>query len=205
MQVPLHPMIVHFPLALTFFIPVLILVFAYMIKTNKMSPSSWLVVVGLQLAVVITGYVALETGETEEDQVAQVLDKKLIHEHEEVAEIFVGTAVIVLVLSIGVFFLRSEFQFPIQLGIALVGLISCYQAYRTGQLGGELVYKYGAASAYEVQSGAPANNALLPTPGMNTSESPMPVDENESLKTDENDYGNSDEEPELSDEFKQED
>lgn len=204
MQVPIHPMIVHFPMALTFILPILVLVFAYMIKTNKMNHSSWLIIIGLQLAVVATGYISLETGENEEDLVARVLDKDLIHEHEEAAEIFVGSTVIGLVLSIGVFFIRNEFQFAIKLAIAIIGLISCYLAYQTGLLGGELVYKHGAASAYEEKTQGQING-ILPTPGMNTSESPMPAEENESLKTDENDYGNSDEEVEFSDEFKQED
>lgn len=201
MQVPLHPMIVHFPMAITMILPVLILVFAYMIKMNKMTPKSWLIVVGLQLAVVITGYVALETGETEEHTVEKVVSKKLIHEHEEAAEVFVGSTVLALVLSIAAFFIRKEIQFPIKLTVGVISLISCFLAYRTGMLGGELVYKHGAASAYSVES---PPEGLLPTPGMNTSESPMPVDENESFKPDENDYGNSDE-IETTEEDRQED
>lgn len=192
MQVPLHPMIVHFPMALTFLLPVLIIVFAYMIKVNKMTPKAWLIIVGIQLAIVASGYVALETGETEEHTVEKVVSKDLIHDHEEAAEIFVGSTVLALVLSIGVFFIRKEFQFPIKLGIALIGLVSCYLAYKTGTLGGELVYKHGAASAYgNHDDNVP--QGILPTPGMNTSESQMPADENESLKADENDYGNADE------------
>lgn len=204
MQVPLHPMIIHFPMALTFIMPLLIIVFAYMIKINKMTPKGWLVIIGLQLAVVITGYISLETGETEEHTVEKVVSKDLIHDHEEAAEIFVGSTVLALVLSIGVFFIRKELQLPIKLGIAVIGLVSCYLAYKTGTLGGELVYKHGAASAY--LTGETKPQGILPTPGMNTSESPMPVDENESLKPDENDYGNADEVIESPDEdSKQED
>lgn len=201
-MVPLHPLIVHFPMALTFVLPVLIVIFALMIQSNKMSPKAWLIITGLQLAVVATGYIALETGENEEHTVEKVVSKKLIHEHEEAAEIFVGSTVLALVLSVAAFFLRKELGFPLKLAIAGVGLISCYLAYRTGELGGELVYKHGAASAYVNE----ASQGLLPTPGLNTSESPYPVDENESLKTDENDYGTSDEIIESTDEeMKQED
>jgi uncharacterized membrane protein len=183
-MVPLHPSIVHLPIVLTFIMPVLIVLFAWMIKNNKMTPKGWLIVVGLQLAVVISGYVSLETGETEEHAVEKVVSKDYIHEHEEAAEIFVGSTVLALVLSVAVFFIRKEFQFPIKLSIAAIGLISCYLAYRTGVLGGELVYKHGAASAYgHVED----SNGLLPTPGLKTSESPV---ENESLKADDNDYGN---------------
>lgn len=203
MHVPFHPMIVHFPMALAFVLPFLILIFAYMIKINKMTPRGWLIIVGLQLVVTITGYVSLESGETEEHNVSKVVAKDLIHAHEEASEIFVGSTVIALVISVAVFFIRKELQFPIKLGIAVVSLVSCYLAYKAGTLGGELVYKHGAAAAYTGHIEAP-QEGLLPTPGLNTSESPMPVDENESLKPDENDYGN-DDEPESDDEVKQED
>lgn len=195
---PLHPSIVHLPLALTFVLPFLIVIFAIMIKANKMSPKSWLIIVGLQLAVVISGYVSLETGETEEHNVEKVISKSLIHDHENAAEIFTGSAVIALVLSIAAFFIRKELSFPMKLGIAALTLVSCFLAYRTGHLGGELVYKHGAAAAY---SDIGESSGLLPTPGMNTSESPMP--ENESLKPDDNDYGNADEA--SVEEFKDED
>lgn len=201
MQVPLHPLIVHFPIVITFLLPVLILVFALMIKSNKMNPKSWLIIVGLQLTVVVTGYVSLETGETEEHTVEKIVSKKIIHEHEEAAEVFVGSTVLALVLSIAAFFIRKEIGFPVKLGIAGLTLVSCYLAYKTGQLGGELVYKHGAAAAY---TEATPVEGLLPTPGMNTSESPAPT--NESLKPDENDYGNADEVIESPEEMgKQED
>jgi uncharacterized membrane protein len=182
--------------------PVLIIVFALMIKMNKMQSQTWLIIIGLQLAVVVTGYVALESGETEEDKVEKVVEKKIIHEHEEAAEIFVGSTVLVLVLLIAVFFIRKDIGFAIKLGIAGIGLISCYLAYRTGQLGGELVYRHGAASAYTEEY---QEQGLLPTPGKQSSESPNPTDDNESLKADDNDYGNSDEDSVIDDDVKQED
>ncbi len=202
MQVPFHPLVVHFPLALTFVLPVLILIFAWMIKANKMTAKGWLVIVGLQLAVVISGYVALETGETEEHTVERVIAKSLIHDHEEAAEIFVGSTVLGLVLSVAAFFLRKELSFPLKVGIAALGLVSSFLAYRAGSLGGELVYVHGAASAYRQ---GPSVESLLPTPGQNTSESTFPVNESESLKPDENDYGTSDEPSVGDDDFKQED
>lgn len=204
MQVPLHPMMVHLPMALAFIMPFMILIFGLMIKNRAMSPKSWMIIMGLQAVLVTSGYIALETGENEERAVEQVLAKSLISEHEEAAEIFVGSTVLVLALSIGVFFVRREIAFPVKIGITLISLVSCYLAYRTGVLGGELVYKHNAASAYILSEDSEVNG-LLPTPGMNTSESPMPVNENESLKPDDNDYGHSDEIIENVEDYKQED
>jgi uncharacterized membrane protein len=201
MQAPLHPIIVHFPIAITFILPFIIVVFAFMIRSNKMAPKSWLIVTVLQLFVVVTGYVALETGENEEDVVEKIVSKKLIHEHEEAAEIFVGSTVLALVLSVAAFFIRKEISFPLKLAIAGLTIISSYLAYRTGELGGGLVYKHGAAAAY---SEITPVEGLLPTPDLNTSESPNPL--NESLKPDDNDYGNEDEDIESPEEMgKQED
>ena len=206
MQVPFHAMIIHFPLALTFIMPLLILVFAFMLRSNKMSHKAWLIIIGLQIMTTVTGYIALDSGEDEEQMVEKVVNKKFIHEHEEAAEIFVGATVVALVLSIAAFFLKTELQFLAQMLVCLVSLISCYLAYNTGNLGGGLVYSHGAASAYVKGSPLDSSGAgLLPT-RMNTSESATPVDENESLKTDENDYGVSDEIEEIEDEdSKQED
>ncbi len=201
MEIPVHPLIVHIPLVITFILPILIIVFALMIHKNKMSANSWLIVIGLQLTVVAMGYISLETGETEEHNVKKVVSKKLIHAHEEAAEVFVGVSVLALVLSIGSLFLKKEIAFPVKLVISLITLLAGYLAFQTGELGGELVYKHGAANAYV--NAEP--QGLLPTPGKNTSESPMPVEENESLKLDENDYGNAGEVIESPDDYRQED
>ena len=198
-----HPVIVHFPIVVTALMPFLILIFAYMIKINKMTPRGWLIIIGLQLVVTITGYVALESGEIEEEAVARVVDKTFINQHEEAAEIFVGTSVIVLVLSTAVFFLRTEFQFYSKLAIALISIVSTYLGYHAGKLGKDLIYTHGAASVYAGEHRG-ESQGLLPTPGMNTSESIRPVNENESLKADENDYGNPEDES-SDEEDKQED
>lgn len=205
MQIPFHPIVVHFPIALSFILPLLILVFAFMIKKNKMTHLAWVVIIGLQLLTTVSGYVALESGENEEHLVQKVVDKQFVHHHEEAAEIFVGSTVVALVLSVAVFFLRKEMQFVVQMIIAAVSLVSCYLAYNAGHSGGELVYIHGAGSAYVKTAPKEAVESILPTPGLNTSESPV-ANENESLKADDNDYGNSDEASEVEDEdSKQED
>lgn len=167
-----------------------------------MSHQAWLIIIGLQFVTTITGYVAMNAGENEEEAVEKVVDKKFIQEHEEAAEIFVGSTVIVLVISIAAFFLRKEIQLAVYVGICFLSIISSYLGYLAGGLGGELVYKYGAAGAYSNST----SMGLLPTPGIDTSESSNSEGENESLKTDENDYGASDELEDIEDEeLKQED
>ncbi len=174
MEIPLHAIVVHFPIIITFILPVLILVFALMIRAKHMNPVSWLVIVGLSMFVTGAGYFALETGETEEHRVKDIVAKNLVHEHEEAGEIFVGSTVLVLVVGIAAFFIRRENQFQLQMMVLLLSLLSGYFAYRSGKLGGELVYAHGAAEAYKVNI---EQMGILPTPGQNTSESPFPVEE----------------------------
>lgn len=196
-MVPLHPQLSHLPLGLTFVLPFLIVGFAFFIRANKMHPKTWLMIVGLQLVVVIAGYISLETGETEEHSVEKIVGKEYVQEHEKAAEIFVGSSVLVLVFSVAAFFLRKELGFPIKLFIAFLSLISAFTGYRTGKLGGELVYVHGAAQAH--LSDDSGQQGILPTPGLQTSESPA-EDNNESLKVDDSDYESSDALPNDDDE-----
>lgn len=147
MSIP-HAFTVHFPIALSFILPILCGVFAVMIRRRKLAPNGWLVIVGLQVFVTVMGYVSLETGEIDEPLVGAILEKSLIQEHESAAELFVGATVITLMLSIGLLFMQRELQFKLQLGVMLLSLICCFLAYRTGQLGGALVYEHGAAQAF---------------------------------------------------------
>ncbi len=200
MNLPLHPFIVHFPVALAFILPVLALVVAVMIKKRKFPMESWFLIIGLQVLVTGFGYIALETGETEEVEVSKVLDKSLINKHEEAAEIFVGSTVIILALSVALAFLREDLQSWLQYAVVALSLISCGLAYKAGVLGAELVYRYGATAAYGKE--VPASHVITPKPSGIILKS---SDENESLKRDEFDYGNSDEIESEDGEAKQED
>ncbi len=208
MQIPFHPLIAQFPMAMAFLLPPLVVVFAYFIRVNKLSTSAWLIIVGLQLATTVTGYMAIDSGVTEEKMVERAVPKVFVSEHEAAANIFIGLTVLGLVLSVAGFFLRKDLQLYVQVFILGIVISAAYMGYRVVQMGHELVYLHGAAKVYhhdsQVDEATP--EGLLPTPGLETSENPFPTDENESLKADENDYGSADEENEPEDEeIKQED
>ncbi len=200
MTIPFHPLISHFPIALAFIIPLLSITFALLIKSGKMLSQTWLIIIALNLTTVTMGYVAIKSGVAEEAAMEKVLEKKLLQTHESTAEVFVGLIVISTLLSLSAFFLKDHFQFAVQMCSAGLGLVGIYFAYQTAILGGELVYKYGAATAYVQYNRPQDDQALLPVSG-------VPAEANESLKTDENDYGNADDNNELEqdDDEKQED
>lgn len=179
---PLHPAIVHFPIALTFLLPVLVLVFAWAIKSGKMSKELWLVIIGIQVLITGSGYLALETGETDEDKVSAIVSKKIVHEHEEAAEIFVGTTVVSLAAGIVAWFLQPAFQDKARFAVMFLSLLPLFFGWQTGKLGGEIVYRHGGASAHSdvreiLRVDAPAAEPVSETDS-----------DNESLKADENDY-----------------
>ncbi len=151
-MLPWHPFIIHFPLALTFLLPIGILLQAILIKKNLISPKAWIGIILIQMVITGTGYLAMETGEDDEKIVKTVVEKKYIHEHEEAAEKYVGVSVLTLSLSVAVYFLAPALQLPIRLGILLLSFLACYFAYDTGYRGGELVYVHGAAEAYDQEN-----------------------------------------------------
>lgn len=195
---PLHPAIVHFPIALAFLLPLMALATAILMRNKKWPATTWLGIVVLQIGLTVSGYVALETGETDEAKVGKVVSKEYIHEHEEAAEIFVGLTVLATVFSVVVYFLKQEFQFPLQVVVILIGLLASYQAYRTGEMGGQISYFHGGAAAH-LRDHMPANS-FLPTPDSLKAKPMDTSTPNESLKPDENDYGNGDNATETDDE-----
>jgi uncharacterized membrane protein len=198
MPTPLHPAIVHLPLVLAFLIPILAVVVAFLSKSRKWPASTWILVMVLQLGLTVSGYIALETGETDEVAVGKVVAKEYINEHEEAAEIFVGLTVLATVFSIAVYFLKQEVQFPLQMIVALIGVFAAYQAFRTGQMGGEIAYYHGGAAAH-LKDHLPANR-FLPTPDSLKAKPLDTSSTNESLQPDDNDYGNGDSTSESDDE-----
>ncbi len=149
---PFHPSIVHLPIMISLILPFLILSFFYFIKKNKSQFSIWVIVVALQMVTTISGYIALESGEVEEDRVEKMVTKSLIHSHEEAAEIFVGFSVISLCLGILTLLMKENFKSHFVAITFMISLITGGLAIRAGGLGGDLVYKHGAGKAFYSQS-----------------------------------------------------
>jgi len=148
MSLPIHPLVTHLPLGLSVLIPLLILVFMILIKLEKVSPKLWMIVLGFQVLMTVSGYITIETGETEEEIVKEVVGKKNIALHEADGEKFVGATVITLVLSIGSFFIDPKFRFRTHIAVLLASIFSFALAVNVGRSGAELVYKHGAGEAY---------------------------------------------------------
>jgi len=144
---PLHPAVVHLPMALVALLPVAAIVALWAIHRGGRAVYVW--AVPLALAALLTGsaWLALETGEQEEDRVEEVVSESAIHEHEEAAERFLVLAgVLTLVAGVGLAVGSVGSAARI---LATVGTVAVLVAgLQVGSLGGDLVYVHGAASAY---------------------------------------------------------
>lgn len=179
-MIPLHPFLAHIPLVLSLLMPFVLWTAVVLIAKEKASPKAWWPTVILQIVVVVSAYIALSSGEGEEDLVAQYVSKKFIGQHENMAEVFSGLSVILLGVMIVINFVQEKLAKHLRLIAAVFSIVPLGVGLYAGRLGGEIAYAQGGAEAYYAANLANQDEekmGILPTPGMNTSESEFPVDE----------------------------
>ena len=154
---PLHPAIVHFPLVLAFLLPISAFVAIWTIRKGSRATRAWIVPLAIASALSLTSWIAVETGENQDDRVEQVLQDAPLDAHEEAAEAFLtGSLALLLVTAAGLTRGRIGKISRIAAATGAIALIA--GATYVGHTGGQLVYKYGAASAYTTPA-APSNVA----------------------------------------------
>jgi uncharacterized membrane protein len=146
---PLHPAVVHFPIVLMVFLPLVTAVILWRLHDGA-HPKTWRLVLVIALLLTASSWVATRTGENEEDTVERVVAEEPIHEHEEAAEAFMLASWFVLALA-------AAGALPGRLGrvgrvaTLLASLVLAFLGWRVGDLGGKLAYQEGAAAAYANQ------------------------------------------------------
>lgn len=146
MSLPLHPVMVHLPLALALLMPIFAAVAAWALWTGRIGRRAWLGIAALQLLLVSTAIVAVKTGEGEEDRVEAVVPESAMHQHEEYAEQFTWGAVVVLGFTLIALVPAAGRSFAL---VTLLGTMAVAGlAIRVGHAGGQLVYVHNAGAAY---------------------------------------------------------
>jgi len=146
---PLHPKLVHLPIALAMLMPLVAAALLAAWRTQWLPRRVWVVAVALQAVLVISGVVAIRTGDGEAEKVEDVVGGAAIEVHEEAAEAFVWTAAGLLALALGAYFVPDERNAHRLAAATIAGtLVVLFLGYRTGDAGGRLVYQRGAASVY---------------------------------------------------------
>lgn len=152
---PLHPAIVHFPVVLVFLLPISAAVAIWTIRKGSRATRAWVVPLAIAAALSFTSWLSVETGESQDERVERVVQEQALESHEEAAEAFLTASIVVLIIT-AAGLVRGPIGkvSRIAAGVGAIALVAA-GAY-VGHTGGELVYKYGAASAYANPSPATA-------------------------------------------------
>ncbi len=162
---PLHPAVVHLPVALAVLVPLVAAGSLWMIRHGSAPRVAWGVATAALAALVGSAWLALETGQQQEERVENVVSEQVIGAHEEAAETFLAISSGVLVISMLGFVNGRAGTAGRALGS--MGTLAVLAAgWNVGRSGGELVYQHGAASAYAVTARAAveSDGVLSPTP-----------------------------------------
>jgi uncharacterized membrane protein len=156
-SMPLHPAIVHLPLALAILMPLVAAGFGWALWTGRLRPRAWLAVVAFQALLLGSALVATSTGEAEEERVENVIQESALHAHEALADQFVWAGGVTLVLAGLVLVVRRPAATRVLVsGVVAATVVVAGMGLRVGHAGGQLVYVHGAASAYAQPSATPA-------------------------------------------------
>lgn len=161
---PFHPKIVHLPLGLAVVLPLVFLGLVVAIRAKWMAPRSWWMAVALAAVATVGGFAATQSGERDEKPVKAIVGRDLVHEHEEIGEKFALAMAATLGLALaGGLVRRDGLRTGLQGAAVVASLVACGLGVRAGQLGGELVYKHGAADAFREKAPvSPEEKAAAP-------------------------------------------
>ena len=156
---PLHPAVVHFPVVLAILLPLFVVGAVIAIRRGANARRAWMLPAAGAVALALSAFAAVQTGGSQGERVERVVSEQALESHEEKAEAFLTVSSIVAVLAVaglvGGITGRTARVLTGVGTLALVGLVVV-----VGHSGGQLVYRYGAASAYTSQSGGtPASTA----------------------------------------------
>ena len=144
-----HPMLVHFPIALAVVMPFVTGGIALAWHAGALRRRALFIAVALQAVLVLSGVLALKSGEHDEEIAERAVSERLIEAHEEAAEQFMFAAAASLALLLGAAVLSDEKKAKLlALGAAGIGVVALGLAVRAGHHGGELVFRHGAAAPF---------------------------------------------------------
>lgn len=154
---PLHPAVVHFPVVLAFLLPVFAIGALWVIRRGTRMRVAWSLPLGLAIALTASAWLAVTTGGNQGERVERVVSEQVIEEHEEMAEAFLAaSAVLTAIAALGLIGGRAGKVARVLTAAGAVVLMA--GAARVGHAGGQLVYKYGAGSAYAAPDSARVSN-----------------------------------------------
>lgn len=136
---PLHPAIVHFPIVFTILLPFVALGALWAIRRGARPARAWAVPLLAAAAVSLSAWLAVQTGEADEERAEEIAGEQVLHTHEEAAERFLLlSGGMVVLMAAG--FLRGS---PGKIGRAVAStaaLALVMAGYQVGHSGGRVVF-----------------------------------------------------------------
>ena len=152
---PLHPAIVHFPIVFTILLPFIALGALWAIRRGVSSRRAWALPVLGAILLSLSAWVAVQTGEADEERAEDIAGEQVLHAHEEAAERF-------LLLSGGVVVLMAAGLLrgtPGKAGRLLgstAALFLVVAGYNVGHSGGRVVFGDSLSPGISALGGNPA-------------------------------------------------
>ena len=144
---PLHPAVVHFPVVFAFLLPLFALGALWAIHKGARATRAWSIPLAFAAGLALSSWVAVETGESQEDRVEGVVAEAAFESHEESAKVFLSASAIVLLIAAAG--LAPGLAGRSARVVATAGALALVvMGARVGHSGGQLAYQHGAASAY---------------------------------------------------------
>lgn len=144
---PLHPAIVHFPIVLALFLPLVALFALWSARSGADAARAWRPALLLSALLTLSSWAAVQTGKLQEDKVEDRVSREAFHEHEEAGETFLILSGVLLVVMAG-----GALAGGVGRGARVLGTVGALAlvvaAWQTGASGGELAYQHGAAALY---------------------------------------------------------
>lgn len=146
-SLPLHPIVVHFPVVFSVLAPVFAIGALVAIKRGSRPLVAWGITAALVAALSGSSFVALETGEDQEEAVENVVPGSALDTHEDAADRFFTLSLVLLgVTAAG--FLPRRAGTAARLVATAGTLVMVVAGYQVGHSGGSLVYEHNAGAAY---------------------------------------------------------
>ncbi|HJV21594.1 MAG TPA: DUF2231 domain-containing protein [Holophagaceae bacterium] len=146
-MLPLHPKLVHLPIALAVLMPLVLLGLGLAIRRGWLPARVWSLAVALQALLLAGGFAARWSGERDEDRVEGRVPKAALESHEQAANLFLVGAGGSLILVSAAAFARRPGTSTALMGASLAGsLLVLGLGYRVGEAGGQLVYGPGGVA-----------------------------------------------------------
>jgi formate hydrogenlyase subunit 3/multisubunit Na+/H+ antiporter MnhD subunit len=140
---PLHPAVVHLPIALAVLLPFFVAGSLCAIHRGIKPARAWLLTTALLGLLAVSAAVAVQTGEAQSDRVAQTVGEATVDQHEEAGEAFLITSALVFAASLAG--LAGGLVGRLARGATVLGVLTLFIAvWLVGHSGGAIVYHPGS-------------------------------------------------------------